>query len=85
MTDDLESRVRQLEDRVLISETVTKYAIAVDTNTSAGVRLANRDARLSRSHGAISYLSRQGSADRATPPICAGTGTGCCVQRGSRL
>ena len=30
MTDDLESRVRRLEDRALISETVTKYAVAVD-------------------------------------------------------
>ena len=30
MTDDLESRVRRLEDRALISETVTKYALAVD-------------------------------------------------------
>ncbi len=28
--DDLESRVRRLEDRALISETVTKYAVAVD-------------------------------------------------------
>jgi SnoaL-like domain len=30
VTDDLESRVRRLEDRALISEVVTKYAIAVD-------------------------------------------------------
>ncbi|MEY2434039.1 MAG: hypothetical protein QOC92_3764 [Acidimicrobiaceae bacterium] len=30
MTEDLESRVRRLEDRAVISETVTKYAIAVD-------------------------------------------------------
>src|SRR3954453_19199968 len=30
MTDDLESRVRRLEDRALISETVTRYALAVD-------------------------------------------------------
>src|SRR5260221_14369666 len=30
MTEDLESRVRRLEDRALISETVTKYALAVD-------------------------------------------------------
>ena len=30
MTDDLASRVRRLEDRALISETVTKYAVAVD-------------------------------------------------------
>ncbi len=30
MTDDLESRVRRLEDRALISETVIKYAVAVD-------------------------------------------------------
>ena len=29
MTDDLESRVRRLEDRALISEVITKYAIAV--------------------------------------------------------
>jgi hypothetical protein len=30
LSDDLETRVRQLEDRALISETVTKYAVAVD-------------------------------------------------------
>jgi hypothetical protein len=30
LTDDLESRLRRLEDRALISETVTKYAVAVD-------------------------------------------------------
>lgn len=30
MTDDLESRVRRLEDRAAIGETVTKYAVAVD-------------------------------------------------------
>lgn len=30
MADDLEARVRRLEDRALISETVTKYAVAVD-------------------------------------------------------
>ena len=30
MTEDLESRVRRLEDRVLVSETVTRYALAVD-------------------------------------------------------
>jgi hypothetical protein len=30
LTDDLESRVRRLEDRALISETVLKYAVAVD-------------------------------------------------------
>ena len=30
MSDDLESRVRRLEDRALIGETVTKYAVAVD-------------------------------------------------------
>jgi len=30
VTDDLESRMRRLEDRALISEMVTKYAIAVD-------------------------------------------------------
>jgi len=30
LTDDLESRVRRLEDRALISETVIKYAVAVD-------------------------------------------------------
>jgi len=30
LTDDLESRVRRLEDRALINETVTKYAVAVD-------------------------------------------------------
>jgi SnoaL-like domain len=30
VTDDLESRVRRLEDRALISEVVTRYAIAVD-------------------------------------------------------
>ena len=30
MTDDLESRVRRIEDRAHISETVIKYAVAVD-------------------------------------------------------
>ncbi|KXX61737.1 nuclear transport factor 2 family protein [Rhodococcus sp. LB1] len=30
MTTDLESRIRQLEDRALISERVIKYAMAVD-------------------------------------------------------
>jgi SnoaL-like domain len=30
LSDDLESRVRLLEDRALISETVIKYAVAVD-------------------------------------------------------
>ncbi len=30
MTDDLESRVRRLEDRALISELVTRYAVSVD-------------------------------------------------------
>ncbi|MDT2004128.1 nuclear transport factor 2 family protein [Rhodococcus opacus] len=30
MTTDLESRIRQLEDRALISERVIKYAVAVD-------------------------------------------------------
>jgi hypothetical protein len=30
LTGDLEMRVRRLEDRALISETVIKYAIAVD-------------------------------------------------------
>jgi SnoaL-like domain len=30
MSNDLESRVRQLEDRALISEVVIKYALGVD-------------------------------------------------------
>jgi hypothetical protein len=30
LTEDLESRVRRLEDRALISETVIKCAVAVD-------------------------------------------------------
>ena len=30
LTEDLESRMRRLGDRALISETVIKYAVAVD-------------------------------------------------------